>query len=129
MTYSTQGLTPAVRAALTKREALNRKVNIRARVLDADDTEGVVKAVKAALKQANDGDQTVVVTRYGGIVPNVYLRVALCDKLTVEYDLAAGTFTVEVDRVDAPRRKYGKGATTTAHIRKPGQWQGRIVEV
>ena len=123
--FSTAGLTAAVRSTLARtREAHARS---RTRTLDVEDTAAIVAAVKDVLAQRTTADVGGQVRVVGGFVPNSYRGNADSDYLTVDLDLAAGTYPVRGGRKAAQRRSGGRGSWLLGRLRKPGQSTGRIV--
>jgi len=126
MTYSTAGLTRLVRNALKAHHGANKPQRVRA--LTPDDTSDVVKAVRAAVKQARV-DDVIIVRAYGGIVPNGYGYRAAGDNLKITVDLSKGPegWNLSVVRGHAPSRAHGRGDLITARLLAPGQASGRRV--
>lgn len=124
--FSTAGLTAAVRSTLARtREAHARS---RTRTLDVEDTAAIVAAVKDVLAQRTPADVGGQVRVVGGFVPNSYRgRWPDSDYLTVDLDLAAGTYTVRGGRKAAQRRSGGRGPWLLGRLRRKGQSTGRVV--
>lgn len=136
MAISTRGLTAAIRAALAAHD--NEQKSGRVRAITPADLSTLVAAVRRTLKLAQPSDVTATVRLHGGFVPSSYRYSAAGDLAEVTVDLRADAdrddasavrWTVVVYRGRAAKRPHGRGDVLVARLLRPGQSQGRLVDL
>ena len=136
MAISTRGLTAAIKAALAAHHA-NQKPG-RVRAVTPADLSTLVAAVRRVVKLAQSDDCTATVRLHGGFVPGSYRYTANGDIAEVSIDLRpdadrpdadAPRWVVSVNRGYAAKRPHGRGELVVARLLRPGQSQGRIVDL
>ncbi len=136
MSLSTNGLTAAVRAALAAHHA-NQKPG-RVRAITPSDLSTLVAAVRRTVKLAQPSDVTATVRLHGGFVATSYRYAAAGDIAEVTVDLRPDTdrpdasaprWVIAIDRGYASKRPHGRGFVLVAHLLRPGQSQGRLLNL
>ena len=136
MAISTRGLTAAIRAALAAHHASQKPGRVRA--ITPADLTGLVAAVRRTVKLAQPDDVSATVRLHGGFVPSSYRYAAAGDIAEVTVDLrpdrhradaSAARWTVVVYRGRAAKRPHGRGDVLIARLLRPGQSQGRLVDL
>lgn len=133
---STRGLTATVRAALAAHHDGHKPGRVRP--IGPADERCLVAAVRRTLKLAAADDCTATVRLHGGFVPGSYRYSAAGDIAEVTIDLRADTdrddpsaprWEVNIDRGYAAKRPHGRGDVLVARLLRPGQSQGRLLDL
>jgi len=136
MAISTRGLTAALRAALVAHHDTQKPGRVRA--VTPADLSTLVAAVRRTLKLAQPSDVTATVRLHGGFVPSNYRYSAAGDSAEVSIDLrpdadrpdpGAPRWVIAIDRGYASKRPFGRGELVVARLLRPGQSQGRLVDL
>ncbi len=133
---STRGLTAAIRAALAAHHAEQKPGRVRA--ITPADLSTLVAAVRRTVKLAQPSDVTATVRLHGGFVANSYRYRPGGDHCVITIDLRPDTdrpdpgaprWNIRVFRGYVFKRPFGRGDVLVARLLRPGQSQGRLLNL